>query len=131
LPQRLNMQLLASFAGLALLLAAVGTYSMLSYNVLRRVREIGIRMALGAQVRDVLQLIVYQGMRPTLMGVGIGFGSAMVLNRVLTNLVFGVKPLDSLTFVAVPLLLASVGLASFIPAYRASRIEPMKMLRDE
>src|SRR5581483_11981890 len=131
-PQRLNMQLLATFAGLALLLAAVGTYSVLSYNVRRRVREIGIRMALGAQVRDVLRLILMQGMRPTLAGVVIGLAGALALNRVLANLVFGVKPADPLTFLCVPALLASVGLfASVIPAYRATRIEPMKTLRDE
>ena len=130
--QRLNMQLLASFAALALLLAAAGTYSVLSYTVRRRVREIGIRMALGAKVNDVLRLVVIQGMRPTLIGVFIGLVTAAALNRVLANLTYGVKPLDPVTFMAVPILLAGVGLlASLIPAYRASRIDPMKILRDE
>ena len=130
--QRFNMQLLAVFAGLALLLAAIGIYSVLSYSVKRRVREIGIRMALGAQVRDVLRLILVEGMRPTLIGVAIGLAGALALGRVLANLLYGVKPTDPITFGAVALLLATVGLfASMIPAYRATRVEPMKTLRDE
>jgi putative ABC transport system permease protein len=130
--QRFNMLLLAVFAGLALLLAAIGIYSVLSYSVKRRVREIGIRMALGAQVRDVLRLIVIEGMRPTLIGVAIGLAGALALGRVLANLIYGVKPTDPITFGAVSVLLAGVGLfASIIPAYRATRVEPMKTLRDE
>jgi len=130
--QRFNMLLLAIFAGLALLLAAMGIYSVLSYSVKRRVREIGIRMALGAQVRDVLRLIVIEGMRPTLIGVAIGLAGALALGRVLANLIYGVKPTDPITFGAVSVLLAGVGLvASIIPAYRATRVEPMKTLRDE
>jgi putative ABC transport system permease protein len=126
------MLLLAVFAGLALLLAAIGIYSVLSYSVKRRVREIGIRMALGAQVRDVLRLILIEGMRPTLIGVAIGLAGALALGRVLANLIYGVKPTDPLTFGAVSVLLAAVGLfASIIPAYRATRVEPMKTLRDE
>ena len=131
-PQRFNMLLLGAFAGLALLLAAVGIYSVLSYSVRRRVREIGIRMALGAQIRDVLRLIVIEGMRPTLIGVAIGLAGALALGRVLANLIYGVKPTDPITFGAVAVLLTGVGLcASLIPAYRASRVEPMKTLRDE
>jgi putative ABC transport system permease protein len=130
--QRFNMLLLAVFAGLALLLAAIGIYSVLSYSVKRRVREIGIRMALGAQVRDVLRLIVVEGMRPTLIGVAIGLAGALALGRVLANLIYGIKPTDPITFGAVSVLLAGVGLfASVIPAYRATRVEPMKTLRDE
>jgi putative ABC transport system permease protein len=130
--QRFNMQLLAVFAGLALLLAAIGIFSVLSYSVKRRVREIGIRMALGAQIRDVLRLIVIEGMRPTLMGVAIGVAGALALGRVLANLIYGVKPTDPITFGAVSVLLASVALfASLIPAYRATKVEPMKTLRDE
>jgi putative ABC transport system permease protein len=126
------MLLLAVFAGLALLLAAIGIYSVLSYSVKRRVREIGIRMALGAQVRDVLRLIVVEGMRPTLIGVAIGLAGALALGRVLANLIYGIKPTDPITFGAVSVLLAGVGLfASVIPAYRATRVEPMKTLRDE
>jgi predicted permease len=131
-PQRFNMLLLGAFAGLALLLAAVGIYSVLSYSVRRRVREIGIRMALGAQARDVLRLIVIEGMQPTLIGLAIGLAGALALGRVLANLIYGVKPTDPITFGAVSALLASVGLfASIIPAYRATRVEPMKTLRDE
>jgi putative ABC transport system permease protein len=130
--QRFNMQLLAVFAGLALLLAAIGIYSVLSYSVKRRVREIGIRMALGAQVRDVLRLIMIEGMRPTLIGVAIGLAGALALGRVLANLIYGVKPTDPMTFAAVSALLAAVGLfATIIPAYRATRVEPMKTLMDE
>jgi len=130
--QRFNMLLLAIFAGLALLLAAIGIYSVLSYSVKRRVREIGIRMALGAQIRDVLRLIVIEGMRPTLIGVAIGLAGALALGRVLANLIYGVKPTDPITFGAVSVLLASVALfASLIPAYRATKVEPMKTLRDE
>jgi putative ABC transport system permease protein len=130
--QRFNMLLLAVFAGLALLLAAIGIYSVLAYSVKRRVREIGIRMALGAQVRDVLRLIVIEGMRPTLIGVAIGLAGALALGRVLANLIYGVKPTDPITFGTVSVLLAGVGLfASIIPAYRATRVEPMKTLRDE
>jgi putative ABC transport system permease protein len=126
------MQLLAVFAALALLLAAIGIYSVLSYSVKRRVREIGIRMALGAQVRDVLRLILIEGMRPTLIGVAIGLAGALALGGVLSNLIYGVKPTDPITFGAVSLMLATVGLfASLIPAHRASRVEPMKTLRDE
>jgi predicted permease len=132
LQQRFNMLLLAVFAGLALLLAAIGIYSVLSYSVKRRVREIGIRMALGAQVRDVLRLIVIEGMRPTLIGLAIGLAGALALGRVLANLIYGVKPTDPITFGAVSVLLAGVGLfASIIPAYRATRVDPMKTLRDE
>ena len=130
--RRFNMLLLAVFAGLALLLAAIGIYSVLAYSVKRRVREIGIRMALGAQIGDVLRLIVIEGMRPTLIGVGIGLAGALALGRVLANLIYGVKPTDPITFGAVSVLLAGVGLfASVIPAYRATRVEPMKTLRDE
>jgi predicted permease len=131
-PQRLNMLLLAVFAGLALVLAAVGIYSVLSYGVKRRVREIGIRMALGAQIHDVLRMVVLEGMRPTLIGVVVGLAGALTLGSVLQKLIFGVKATDPLTFGAVSLLLATVAfLASAIPAYRASKVEPLKALRDE
>jgi putative ABC transport system permease protein len=131
-PQRFNMLLLATFAGLALLLAAVGIYSVLAYSVRRRVREIGIRMALGAQINDVLRLIVFEGMKPAILGVGIGLAGALALGRVLTTLVYGVSPTDPATFAAVSVLLMAVAFfASIIPAYRATKVEPMKTLRDE
>lgn len=131
-PQRLNMLLLATFAGLALALAAMGIYSVLSYAVRRRVHEIGIRMALGAQIRDVLRLIIFEGMKPVMIGLAIGVTAAMFLGRVVANLVFGVKTTDPATFVAVSALLATVALlATILPAYRATQVDPMKTLRDE
>jgi len=130
--QKVNMLLLAAFAGLALLLAAVGIYSVLSYSVRRRVREIGIRMALGAQIGDVLRMVVSDGMRPALIGVGIGLVAALALGHLLSSLIYGITATDPFTFGAVALLLGLVALcASAIPAYRASRVEPMKALRDE
>ena len=130
--QRFNMLLLAAFAGLALLLAAVGIYSVLSYSVRRRVREIGIRMALGAQIGDVLRMIVIEGMKPTALGLAIGLAGALALGRVVANLVYGVSPADPATFAAVSAILAAVALAaSIIPAWRATRVEPVKTLREE
>ena len=131
-PQRFNMYLLAAFAGLALLLAAVGIYSVLAYGVRRRVREIGVRMALGAQVHDVLRMIVIEGLKPTLLGVAIGLAAALALSRVLATLVFGVKATDIATFATVAAILVSVGIfASVLPAYRATRVDPLRTLRDE
>jgi putative ABC transport system permease protein len=131
-PQRFNMLLLAAFAGLALVLAAIGIYSVLSYAVRRRVREIGIRMALGAQIRDVLRLVVFEGMKPAVVGMAIGLTGALLLGRVLARLVFGVKTTDPVTFVAVSILLMAVALlATAVPAYRATRVDPMRTLRDE
>ena len=132
LQQRFTMLLLAGFAGLALLLAAVGIYSVLSYAVRRRVREIGIRMALGAQIGDVLRMVVIEGMKPTLLGVIIGVVGALALGRVLSSVIFGLSARDFATFATVALLTTGVGLlASTLPAYRATRVDPMKTLRDE
>jgi putative ABC transport system permease protein len=132
LPQRFNMLLLVTFAGLALLLAAMGIYSVLSYAVRRRVREIGIRLALGAQIRDVLRLVIFDGMKPALIGVAIGVAGALIAGRVMANLVFGVKTSDPATFTAVSALLAAVALvATILPAYRATKVDPMKTLREE
>jgi putative ABC transport system permease protein len=130
--QRFNMLLLGVFAGLALLLAAVGIYSVLSYSVKRSVREIGIRLALGARVGDVLRTVVLEGMKPTLLGVAIGAGGALALGHVLSNLIFQIKPTDPITFLAVTVLLALIALlASIIPAYRATRVDPIVALRYE
>ena len=130
--QRFSTMLLGIFAGLALFLAAIGIYSVLAYSVRRRVREIGIRMALGAQIKDVLQLIVFEGMRPTVLGLIIGIVGALALGRLLSSMIYGVKSTDLLTFLSVSVGLLCVGLlASIIPAYRATRVEPMKTLRDE
>lgn len=131
-PQRFNMLLLAAFAGLALLLAAVGIYGVLSYSVRRRVREIGIRMALGASQSDILRLVVGDGMKPILIGVAIGLTAAVALSRFVASLVFGVPPTDPLTFTVVALVLVVVGIvANTLPAYRATRVEPVRTLREE
>ena len=131
-PQRLNMLLLATFAGLALALAAIGIYSVLSYVVRRRVHEIGIRMALGAQIRDVLRMIVLEGMKPVALGLGIGIAAALLLGRVVAKLVFGVKTTDPATFATVSALLVLVALLAItVPAYRATQVDPMRTLRDE
>ncbi len=130
--QRFNMLLMASFAGLAVLLAAVGIYSVLSYSVRRRVREIGIRMALGAQIGDVLRLVVLEGMTPALIGLASGLAGALALGRILSRLVYGVSATDPATFAAVSCLLALVAFAaSIVPAYRATRLDPLTTLREE
>ena len=130
--QRFNMLLLGAFAALALLLAAVGIYSVLSYSVKRSVREIGIRLALGAPVGEVLRMVVFEAMKPTLLGVAIGAAGALALGRVLSSLIFGVRPTDPLTFVAVAALLAAVALvATIVPSYRATKVDPMVALRYE
>jgi putative ABC transport system permease protein len=131
-PQRFNLSLLGAFAGLALVLAAVGIYSVLAYTVRRRIREIGIRMALGATNYDVLRMVVSDGMKPILLGVAIGLAAALALSRVVTSLIFGVRATDLLTFAGVSLLLVAVGLlATIFPAYRATRVEPIRTLREE
>jgi ABC-type antimicrobial peptide transport system permease subunit len=130
--RRFSMLLLAAFAVLALLLAAVGIYSVLSFAVRRRVREIGIRVALGAEVKDILRLIVAEGMKPALIGLFLGVAGALALGKVLASFIYGIAAYDPLTFAAVAALLAAIALlASIIPAYRAARIEPTRALREE
>lgn len=129
---RFNTLLLGAFAVVALILAAIGIYSVLSYNVKRRVSEIGIRLALGARVPDVLRLIVLEALKPTILGLAIGAAIALALGRVMSSLIFDVKPGDPITFAVVISLLAVVSvLASAIPAYRAARIDPNAALRNE
>ena len=130
--RRLNMILLASFAALALLLASVGIYSVLAYGVRRRQREIGIRLALGARLGDVMRLVVADGLRPALIGLACGLAGALALGRFLSGLLYAVRPLDTLTFAAsAGAILAAGILASVLPAWRAARVEPMQVLRDE
>ncbi|MEO8188872.1 MAG: ABC transporter permease [Acidobacteriota bacterium] len=130
--QRFGMLLLGSFAALALVLAAVGIYSVLSYGVRHRGREIGIRMALGAQVSDVLRLIVFEGMRPALLGMAIGAAAAVSLGRGLSSLIYGVTATDPGTLGVVAAILMSVALAAcLVPALRATRVDPIRALRDE
>lgn len=126
---RMNLPLLGANA---LVLAAIGIYSVLAYVVRRRVREIGIRMALGAQIRDVLRMIVIEGMKPVALGVAIGIGGALLLGRVMAKLVFGVKTTDPATFASVSGLLVLVALLAItVPAYRATQVDPMRTLKDE
>ncbi len=130
--RRFGMLLLSVFAGLALLLACIGIYSVLSYTVRRRFREIGIRMALGAQVSDIVRIVLAEGLRPMFIGMGIGFVGSLLLGSVLSKVVFGVSPTDPATIATVSVILASVAvLACMVPAYRAARIDPGVCLRDE
>jgi predicted permease len=129
--RRFTMFLLAAFAGLALVLAAVGIYSVLAYAVRRRVREIGIRMALGADRRGVVRMVIADALRPTLVGLGLGLAGAVAIRRVMASLLFGVSAGDPLTFAAVSTLLVTVALASSaLPAYWATRVDPIVTLRD-
>ena len=131
-PQRFNMLLFAAFAGLALVLATVGLYSVVAYATRQRVKEIGIRMALGAARTDVLGAIVLDGLRPTVIGIAIGTVAAVSLSHVLATVIYGVTATDMSTYVVVAALLGSVGvLASIIPAYRATLVDPVRTLRDE
>jgi putative ABC transport system permease protein len=130
--ERFNMTLVGLFAALGLLLAGVGVYGVMSYAVSQRTREIGIRVALGAQTRDVLGIIIGQGMTLTLTGLVIGVGAAFGLTRLMKTLLFGVKATDPVTFIAVALLLVGVALlACYIPARRAAKVDPLVALRAE
>jgi putative ABC transport system permease protein len=130
--QRFNMLLLTVFGSAGLLMAAIGIYGVMSYSVQQRTQELGVRMALGAQASDLRNMVIRQGMMLTLVGVVIGAGGALWLTRFLASFLFGVKTLDPIAFVATPLLLSAVALLSiWIPARRATRVDPMSALRLE
>lgn len=127
-----NMQLLAIFGALALLLCTIGIYSVLAYSVKRRMREIGLRLAFGAGFKDVVGLVVAQGMKPTLLGVGIGLIAAFALGRVAASLIYGVSVRDLATFTAATVVIVFVSFAaSLVPAIRATRVDPLKVLHEE
>jgi len=130
--RRFNMLLLTLFAGLALLLAAVGVYGVMSYAVTQRTHEIGIRMALGAQVGNVMRLVMKSGLVIATVGIVIGLGGAFGLTRLMNSLLFGVEPTDKFTFAAVALSLLLIALAAcYLPARRATKVDPLKALRYE
>ena len=130
--RRFNMSLLSLFAGLALVLAAIGIYGVMSNAVTQRTQEIGIRLALGARAIDVVKLIVRNGLTLVVIGVVIGLAGAFALTRLMTTLLFGVTPTDGLTIAVVSAVLIAVALlACLIPARRATRVDPLVALRYE
>ncbi len=132
IPSRIVAILAGSLGGLGMLLACIGVYGVVSYAVSRRVREIGIRMTLGADAREVKSLILRQAMWPVVIGALIGIAGCAAVSQILKSMLFGVSPHDPVAFVVVPLVLLSVALAaSYIPARRATKVDPMVALRYE
>ena len=126
------MWLLAGFAAVALVLAAIGIYGVMAYTVAQRTREIGVRMALGADPVSVKRLVVWQGMQPALIGVAIGMITAFAASRYIASMLYGVSALDPITFVLVPLFLATIALlATYLPARRATHVAPTVALQSD
>jgi ABC-type antimicrobial peptide transport system permease subunit len=129
---RFGATLVALFAALALILASIGVYGVISYSVTQRTQEIGVRVALGARSRDVLSLVLKQGMTLTATGLGAGLIGSLALTRLMKTLLFGVSATDPLTFIVISLLLTAVALlACLVPALRATRVDPMIALRSQ
>jgi putative ABC transport system permease protein len=130
--RRLSMMLLSLFSGIALVLASVGIYGLMSYSVAQRARELGVRIALGAARRDVLRLVLRQGMSLALIGIGVGLATAFALSRLIESQLYGVHAGDPATMALVAGLLAVTALtANLIPAWRATRVDPAVVLREE
>ena len=131
-PWRFNMLMFGIFAALAVVLASLGIFGVLAYTVTQRTREIGVRLALGAQRGDILRLVVGQGMALTLAGLAMGLVLALTMTRFISTLLYGVSPSDPLIYLGISLLLMVVALAaSYLPARRASNVEPVTALRHE
>jgi len=124
--------LIGGFATLALLLAALGLYGVLAYSVVQRTRELGVRMALGAQRGDLLRMVVSNGLKLALIGIGLGIAGGLLVARLIASLLFGVAPTDVQTFITVGIVLFMAALAaSYVPALRATKVDPMVALRYE
>jgi putative ABC transport system permease protein len=127
---RFNVVLLGTFAGLALILASVGIYGVVAYSVTQRSRELGLRMAIGAQQRDVVAMVLRESLVVVAVGMAVGVAAALLATRALSGLLFGISPLDPVTWTAVTAVLFGVAfLASYVPARRATRVDPMIALR--
>jgi putative ABC transport system permease protein len=129
-PRRFSLELIAGFAGLALLMALVGIYGVVSYAVAQRTREIGVRIALGARVNDIVAMVVGEGVRRTALGIAAGLLGALAASRAVRSLLFGVTPTDPATYAGVVALLLAVTIAAcLVPAWRAARVDPLTALR--